>query len=72
MGAVGASTEPSEWMDLGLLCEGVADAESGDLAGEKSADFGRPGASGPGDGEEFLTNGLLRTDMAGSWLEVNS
>jgi hypothetical protein len=50
-------------MDLFLLCEGAADVERGDLAGEKSADFGRPGTSGPGEGEEFLTKGLLRTDM---------
>jgi hypothetical protein len=46
------------------LWEGAVDAERGDLVGEKRADFGLPGASGPGEGEEFLANGLLRTDMA--------
>lgn len=37
--------------------------ESGDLEGEKTPDFGRPGRpSGPGDGEAFLAKGLLRTE----------
>lgn len=61
--AVGASAVPSELKDWFLACEGDADVESGDFAGEKRADFGRPGASGPGDGGAFLTKGLLRTDM---------
>jgi hypothetical protein len=54
----------SEFIDFVLLCDGAAVVERGDLAGENRADFGRPGASGPGEGEEFLTKGLFRTDMA--------
>lgn len=63
---------PSELKDWFLVCEGEADVESGDLAGENSADFGLPGASGPGEGEAFLTKGLLRTDMVCNVLEASS
>ena len=52
------------------MWEGAVDVESGDLAGEKRADFGLPGASGPGEGEEFLTKGLLRTDMTVTKVEI--
>lgn len=70
--AAGASAVPSELKDWFLACEGDADVESGDFAGEKRADFGRPGASGPGDGGAFLTNGLLRTDMVCDLLKASS
>jgi hypothetical protein len=41
--------------------------DSGDLEGEKRADLGLPGTSGPGDGEAFLAKGLLRTDIVGAF-----
>ncbi len=38
--------------------------ERGDGEVEKMLDFGRPVPLGPGEGEAFLENGLLRTDMS--------
>ena len=49
-----------------VACEWFRACEVGvdmfDLGGEKMADFGRPTAPGPGDGEAFLAKGLFRTD----------
>jgi hypothetical protein len=55
----------SEAWDWLLVCNGGGEAaERGDADAENSVDFGRPMALGPGEGEAFLANGLLRTDMA--------
>jgi hypothetical protein len=70
--AVGANTVPSELKDWFLACEGEAVVESGDFEGENRADFGRLGASGPGEGEAFLTKGLLRTDMVCGFMKASS